>query len=144
MQSCFSRMAAKLKNRHDGDITEHDIPDAEEDEAFSLTRATVNDQCQVADIQPVYFVCVEWFQNLNIALLRRTMCEHFDFDAGSISRSRKAPYITLLSSLVEVHSSKEMKFSGELPPPPPPPTPGRQKPCTLPSESIGSRVTGHR
>ena len=62
VQSYFSRMAAKLKNRHDGDITEEEITAAEEDGAFSLTRATVIDQCQVADIQPVYFVCVEWFQ----------------------------------------------------------------------------------
>ena len=55
------------------------------------------------------------------------MCKHFDFDVGSISRSRESPYITLLSSLVEVHSSKEVKFRGELPTPPsrpPPPTPG--------------------
>ena len=62
VQRYFSRMAAKLKNRHDGDITEEEITAAEEDGAFSLTRATVIDQCQVADIQPVYFVCVEWFQ----------------------------------------------------------------------------------
>ena len=62
VQSNFSRMAAKLKNRHDGDITEEEITAAEEDGAFSLTRATVIDQCQVADIQPVYFLCVEWFQ----------------------------------------------------------------------------------
>ena len=47
MQSYLSRMAAKLKKRHDGDITEEDITAAEEDEAFSLTRATVIDQCQV-------------------------------------------------------------------------------------------------
>ena len=58
----FCRMAAKLKNRHDGDITEEEITAAEEDGAFSLTHATVIDQCQVADIQLVYFVCVEWFQ----------------------------------------------------------------------------------
>ena len=62
VQSYFSRMAAKLKNRHDGDITEEEITAAEEDGAFSLTRATVIDQCQVTDIQPEYFVCVEWFQ----------------------------------------------------------------------------------
>ena len=52
-------MAAKLKNRHYGDITEEDITAAEEDEAFSLTLPTVIDQCQVADIRPMYFVCVE-------------------------------------------------------------------------------------
>ena len=46
-------MAAKLKKRHDGDITEEEISAAEEDEAFSLTRATVIDQCQVAD--PIVF-----------------------------------------------------------------------------------------
>ena len=62
VQSYFSRMAANLKNRHDGDITEEEITAAEKDGVFSLTRATVMDQCQVADIQPVYFVCVEWFQ----------------------------------------------------------------------------------
>ena len=62
VQSYFSRMAAKLKNRHDGDITEEEITAAEEDGAFSLTRATGIDQCQVGDIQPVYVVCVEWFQ----------------------------------------------------------------------------------
>ena len=62
VQSYFSRVTAKLKNRHDGDITEEEITAAEEDEAFSLTRATFIDQCQVADIQTVYFVCIEWFQ----------------------------------------------------------------------------------
>ena len=59
VQSCFSRMATKLKKRHDGDITEEEITAAEVDKAFSLTRATVIDQCQVADIQAVYFVCIE-------------------------------------------------------------------------------------
>ena len=53
VQRYFSRMAAKLKNRHDGGITGEEITAAEEDGAFSLTRATVIDQCQVADIQPV-------------------------------------------------------------------------------------------
>ena len=55
-------MAAKLKKRHDGNITDEEITAGEEDEAFSLTRATVIDQCQVTDIQRVYFVWVEWFQ----------------------------------------------------------------------------------
>ena len=41
VQSYFSRMAAKLKNRHVGDITDEGITAAGEDEAFSLTRATV-------------------------------------------------------------------------------------------------------
>ena len=62
MQSYFSRMTAKLKKRHDGNITDEEITVGEDDEAFSLTRATVIDQCQVADIQRVYFVRVEWFQ----------------------------------------------------------------------------------
>ena len=113
-------MAAKLKNRHDGDITEDEITAAEEDGAFSLTRATVIDQCQVADIQHVYFVCVEWFQKPEHRLPTQHNGRTFRFDVGSISRSRKAPYITFLSSLVEVHSSKEMKFRGELLPPSPP------------------------
>ena len=129
MQSYFSRMAAKLKKRHDGDITEEDVTAAEEDKAFSLTRATVIDQCQVL---MTFNLCILYgsngFRNLSIALLRRTMCEHFDFYVGSISRSRKVPYITLLSSLVEVHSSKEMKFRGEPPPPLPPPPPPNPNP----------------
>ena len=48
VQSYFSRMAAKLKKRHYGDITKEEITAAEEDEALSLTRATVTGQCQVA------------------------------------------------------------------------------------------------
>ena len=64
-------MAGKLKKRRSGDITEEEITAAEEDKAFSLTRATVIDKCQVADIQPVYFVCVG-FRNLSIALLSVT------------------------------------------------------------------------
>ena len=106
VQSYFSRMAAKLKNRHDEDIAEEDITAAEEEDAYSLTRATVIDQCRLT--HPIVFesfnLCILYassgFKKLSIAVLR-TMCEHFDFEVGSISRSRKAPYIALLSSLVE-------------------------------------------
>ena len=65
VQSYFSRMATKLKERHNGDITEEEITATEEDEAFSVTRATVIDQCQVAgpivfkSFSRVYFVCFE-------------------------------------------------------------------------------------
>ena len=154
MQSYFSRMAAKLKNRHDEGIAEEDITAAEEEDAYSLTRATVIDQCRLT--HPVVFesfnLCILYassgFKKLSIAVLR-TMCEHFDFEVGSISRSPKAPYIALLSSLVEECSctlpKKGISWKNSHPPPHPP-IPGRHKPCNWPSKSIGSglQATGHR
>ena len=73
VQSYFSRMAAKLKKRHNGVITKEEITAAEEDEALLLTRATVTGQCQVAG--PIVFesfnLCSLYASNgFSIAVLR--------------------------------------------------------------------------
>ena len=44
----FSRMAAKLKNRHDGDITEEEITAAEEDGAYFTCLETVRKKAKLA------------------------------------------------------------------------------------------------
>ena len=81
-------MAAKLKERHDGDITEEEITAAEEDEAFSVIRATVIAQYQVAgpivfkSFSRVYFVCFEWLQNAYLKIPQGALHNVFKQPSG--------------------------------------------------------------
>ena len=98
VQSYFSRAAAKLKNKQE-EITEEDIAAAEEQAAYSLTRATVLDKCEL--VHPIVYQSFNLCnKKLTIAMLR-SMCEYFDLDVSDISATRKGPYIDLLTSLVQ-------------------------------------------
>lgn len=104
VQSFFSRMSAKLRNRQE-EIHEEDTTAAEDQAAFSRTRADVLEKCQL--IHPVVYdsfnLCALYtsngFKKLSVNLLR-SICEYFDLDVSNIPKSRKAPYIELINSLV--------------------------------------------
>ena len=105
VQSYFSRKAAKLRNRQE-DIPEEDIAAVEDQANYSSTRANVLENCQLTHpiVYDSFNLCnlnaSNGFKKLNIGMLR-LLCEYFDLDIAEISRSRKAPYIQLLSSLVQ-------------------------------------------
>ena len=105
VQSYFSRAAAKLKNKQE-ETAEKDVAAVEDQAAYSLTRATVLENCQL--VHPIVYESFNFctmdapkeFKKLTIAMLR-TMCEYFDLDVADIPTTRKGPYIDLLTSLVE-------------------------------------------
>ena len=85
---------------------EEDVAAVEEQAAYSLTRATVPENCQL--VHPIVYesfnVCTmdvpKKLKKLTIAMLR-TMCEYFDLDVADIPTTRKGTYIDLLTSLVQ-------------------------------------------
>lgn len=104
VQSFFSRMAAKIRNRQE-EVLEEDTTAAEDQAAFSSTRADILENCQLThpivydsfNLRALY--ACNGFKKLSVNMLRLT-CEYFDLDVCNIPRSRKAPYIELISSLV--------------------------------------------
>ena len=108
--SFFSRMASKLKNK-DEEILKEDMTAAEDQAAYmySSTRTNILENCQL--IHPIVYdsfnLCSlngsNGFKRLSVNMLR-IMCEYFDLDIANIPRSRKAPYMQLLSNLVETCS----------------------------------------
>ena len=104
-QSYFARAAAKLKNRQEA-TAEEDVAAVEDQAAYSLTRTTVLENCQI--VHPIVYesfnLCTmdapKEFKTLTIAMLR-TMCEYFDLDVADIPTTRKGLYIDLLTSLVQ-------------------------------------------
>ena len=113
VQSYFSRMAAKLKNRQEA-TTEADIAAAEDQASYSLTRAAALQNCQL--VHPIVYdsfnLCnlsaSNGFKKLTIGMLR-LICDYFDLDIADIPTSRKTPYIQLLSSLVQTCSCASLK-----------------------------------
>ena len=108
VQSFFSRMAAKLKNRRE-EILEEDITAAEDEAAYSLTRADILKKCQLSHpiVYDSFNLCAlnasNGFKKLSVNMLR-LICEYFDLDVCNVPRSRKAPYMELISSLVQTCS----------------------------------------
>ena len=106
--SFFSRMASKLKNKHE-EILKEDTTAAEDQAAYSSTRTNILENCQL--IHPIVYdsfnLCSlnasNGFKRLSVNMLRM-MCEYFDLDIANIPRSRKAPYMQLLSNLVQTCS----------------------------------------
>ena len=106
--SFFSRMASKLKNKHE-EILEEDTTAAEDPAAHSSTRTNILENCQL--IHPIVYDSFNHcslnasngFKRLSVNMLRM-MCEYFDLDIANIPRSRKAPYMQLLSNLVQTCS----------------------------------------
>ena len=104
VQSFFSRMAAKLRNRQE-DVPEEDTTAAEDQAAFASTRADILENCQLTHpiVYDSFNLCALYasngFKKLSVNMLR-LMCEYFDLDVCNIPRSRKAPYIELISILV--------------------------------------------
>ena len=98
-------MAAKLKNRGKK-ILEEDITAAEDEAAYSSTRADILEKCQLSHpiVYDSFNLCAlnasNGFKKLSINMLR-LICEYFDLDVCNIPRLRKAPYIELISSLVQ-------------------------------------------
>ena len=98
-------MASKLKNKHE-EILEEDRTAAEDQAAYSLTQTNILENCQL--IHPIVYdsfnLCSlsesNGFKRLSVNILRM-MCEYFDLDIANIPRSRKAPYMQLLSNLVQ-------------------------------------------
>ena len=100
--SFFSRMAAKLKNKHE-EIIEEDTTDAEDQAANSSTRTNILENCQL--MHPIVYVSFNLctlnasngFKRLSENMLRM-MCEYSDLDIANIPRSRKAPYMQLVQT----------------------------------------------
>ena len=92
VQSFFSRAAVKLKNRQE-ETAEEDVAAVEDLAAYSLTRKTVLENCQL--VHPIVYesfnLCTmdapKEFNKLTIAMLR-TMCEYFDLDVADIPTTR--------------------------------------------------------
>ena len=97
-------MAAKIRNRQE-EVLEEDTTAAEDQAAFSSTRADILENCQLT--HPIVYVsfnlCALYacngFKKLSVNMLR-LICEYLDLDVCNIPRSRKAPYIELICSLV--------------------------------------------
>ena len=108
VQSFFSRMAAKLKNRRE-EILEEDITAAENEAAYSSTRADILEKCQLSHpiVYDSFNLCAlnasNGFKKLSVNMLR-LICEYFDLDVCNVPRLRKAPYRELTSSLVQTCS----------------------------------------
>lgn len=109
VQSYFSRTAAKLKYRQEGN-TEEDKAAAEDQASYSLTRATILENCQL--VHPIVFDSYN-LCNLNASkaglkqlsiIMLRSICEYFDLNVADIPRTRKAPYVQLLRSIVQTCS----------------------------------------
>ena len=93
----FSRMAAKLRNRHT-EVLEEDTTAAEDQAAFSSTRADILEKCQLT--HPIVYhsfnLCALYtsngFKKLSVNLLR-LICdrEYFDLNISNIAKSRKRP-----------------------------------------------------
>ena len=104
VQSFFSRMAAKIRNRQE-EVIEEDTTAAEDQAAFSSTRADILENCQLTHpiVYDSFNLCALYacngFKKLSVNMLR-LICEYSDLDVCNIPRSRKAPYIELISSLV--------------------------------------------
>ena len=81
--SFFSRMATKLKNKHE-EIIEDDTTAAEDQAAYSSTRTNILENCQL--MHPIVYVSFNLctlnasngFKRLSENMLRM-MCEYFDF-----------------------------------------------------------------
>ena len=109
VQSFFSRMAAKLRNKQE-EVLEEDTTAAEDQTAFSSTRADILQKCQLTHpiVYDSFNLCNLYASNglkteLSVSMLC-LMCEYFDLDVCNIQGSRKAPYIELISSLVQTSS----------------------------------------
>ena len=104
----FSRMAAKPKNRRE-EILEEDITAAEDEAAYSSTRADILEKCQLSHpiVYDSFNLCAlnasNGFKKLSVNMLH-LRCEYFDLDVCNVPGSRKAPYIELISSLVQTCS----------------------------------------
>jgi hypothetical protein len=104
VQSYFSRRASKQKNRQEK-IPEADRAAAEDQTAYSNTRSTTLEECQL--VHPIvldsYNLCnltaTNGLTKMSVSLLRM-ICEHFDIDISGISCHRKAPYIDLIRNMV--------------------------------------------
>ena len=79
---------------------------AEDEAAYSSTRADILEKCQLSH-PIVYDLCAlsasNGFKKLSVNMLR-LICEYFDLDVCNVPRSREAPYIELISSLVQTFS----------------------------------------
>lgn len=108
VQSFFSRMAAKLRNKQE-EVLEEDTTAAEDQTAFSSTRADILEKCQLTHpiVYDSFNLCTLYASNglkkLSVSMLC-LICEYFDLDVCNIQGSRKAPYIELISSLVQTCS----------------------------------------
>ena len=95
VQSFFSRMAAKFKNRRK-EILEEDITTAEDEAAYSSTRADILEKCQLSHpiVYDSFNLCAlnasNGFKKLSVNMLR-LICEYFDLDVCNVPRSREAP-----------------------------------------------------
>ena len=108
VQSFFSRMAAKLRNTQE-EVFEEDTTAAEDQATFSSTRTDILEKGQLTHpiVYDSFNLCTlyasDGFKKLSVSMLC-LICEYFDLDVCNIPRSRKAPYIELISSLVQTCS----------------------------------------
>ena len=91
------------------EVFEEDTTAAEDQATFSSTRTDILEKCQLTHpiVYDSFNLCTlyasDGFKKLSVSMLC-LICEYFDLDVCNIPRSRKAPYIELISSLVQTCS----------------------------------------
>lgn len=103
IQSYFSRTASKLKRTGVDEIKEKAIG---EEVAFSSLRSVVLKECELT--HPIIYdnlnICDLYakskLKNLTVAVLR-SICTYFHIEIETLPQKRKAPYLSLMSELVQ-------------------------------------------
>lgn len=108
VQSYFSRLAAKRRkqqNTQDQNVTPDDAASQEELEYLETRQKILQELdlthpicCDNYDLCAIYHT--EKLGNMTVALLRY-FCEYFHLDVEPITAKRKAPYIALLTELIQ-------------------------------------------
>ena len=108
IQSFFSRKSSRLHHTHpEGDLESQtdDLAAGEEQQAYDNTRGLVLREVHLPHpiVFDTYNLCNMHkngkLNKLSVAMLRAA-CEHFDLNVEGITARLKAPYISLLQSLV--------------------------------------------
>lgn len=106
IKSYFSRRAAKIKRGDTAQTGASDDKASEDQSTYTSARYHILSECQI--IHPVlydtYNLCNMYqkdkLKRLSVALLRH-ICVYFDLPVDDLPEKRKAPYINLISELVQ-------------------------------------------
>ena len=110
LQSYFSRKAGKLRHQHP-EVDSGDHEAAVEQQQYWDTREQVLQEVQVQH-PVIFYLCAMYHANrlnqFSVAMLKH-ICEYFDLNKAQLAVRRKAPYITLISKLVQSCSCHEQQ-----------------------------------
>ena len=109
VKSYFSRKVAKIKQVGESGVETVDDKAIEDQGAYTAARDNILRECQITHpvLYDTYNLCgmqsKKKLNRLSVALLRQ-ICIYFDLKVDGLPDKRKAPYITLISDLVETCS----------------------------------------